>query len=1071
VKHAPSDSHSRVITCRGARSAESRLFEELAAISANRLEQLAQPVRVVVPSKSLRRHLLRRLVVEFGGSAGIVVQTLHGLAREVLDNGIVASPRGNAGFEVLVRRLARGERALRAALDEFDEGYESVIGAVRDLLDAGFEPALEDGVLEKLEELEGTVAGSRLSRARALVRLASKTHLATDELAVWRLARAAQLAEDELATDSELLPARALFVYGFADVTGVAADLLRVVVRCARGTVIVDRPPDPADAARDDAGVVFLDRLLQGFSHLDLRADDREPGAADLQLLEAPDPESEMRWVAERVTEALRSGCAPEDIGVVARGLETMGPVIRRHFRRLGIPFSGVGASVPGPSRRLHRVADLLARGVGSEVDLWTEAWGDRDERSELLLGLRTLGVLRVADAASLEPTRDLGDGVRLPLAFGDDENDGGEGEGEASDPRLLSTAVLDLAATRARDFVRSLADWPHSATSVVHRDRTLEVLRALGWTPATDDWCEVDHCLAELSDELPLSFALERDEWIGLVGNRLRARGQVPIGGAGGGVQVLTVMEARTRTFSLLFVVAVNRGLFPRVLADDALLPEALRARLAGDVLPHMPVRARSADEERYLFAQLVSSAPAVCLSWHLAAGDAKLSRSPFVDRLALRADAPAVQRARALWEPEGGNERVRPAWEHAVVAAVRAGGDGIEPLLGVALAEGASGQPESEAAARELASARSAVLAAVEAQPDAGFGPWSGFVGAAAGVGDDAPWVTHLEGIATCPWRAFVNRRLGVQPLADPHLDLPDPGARLAGLVVHEVLAAIVQDAVGERVADLGGAIGRTAVAVRWPDAEEFEELLRGAALRVARKEGLAALGLGALLAARARPFLEVARLLEWGEGGMVDGVLASEVPGAVETRDAEAPLAFRADRVGRERGVTLLVDYKTGAPWTKLKGEGKRRRDVLARVARGRGLQAVAYALAPAGGGLGRYVFLKPEIEGADETRIVDFGSDDEEAVGLFAEAVGAVGAARKLGVVFPRVEEADSDEVPVHCKYCAVAECCLRDDSQFRQRLVGFMAAKRADAVDAETAARRLWWLGVEREEGS
>ena len=89
-----------------------------------------------------------------------------------------------------------------------------------------------------------------------------------------------------------------------------------------------------------------------------------------------------------------------------------------------------------------------------------------------------------------------------------------------------------------------------------------------------------------------------------------------MPMGGSGGGVQVLSVMEARARTFRHLFVVAVNRGLFPRALAEDALLPETLRARLAADVLPHVPLRARSADEERYLFAQLLSSAPSVSLS-----------------------------------------------------------------------------------------------------------------------------------------------------------------------------------------------------------------------------------------------------------------------------------------------------------------------------------------------------------------------------------------------------------------------------------------------------------------------
>jgi hypothetical protein len=231
------------------------------------------------------------------------------------------------------------------------------------------------------------------------------------------------------------------------------------------------------------------------------------------------------------------------------------------------------------------------------------------------------------------------------------------------------------------------------------------------------------------------------------------------------------------------------------------------------------------------------------------------------------------------------------------------------------------------------------------------------------------------------------------------------------------------------------------------------------------------LAALGLGLLLAARARPFLEVARRLEWGEDGRLVGVLASEVVGSASLPEAPRPLAFRADRVGRGPDGTLLVDYKTGAPWTQVKSPDLQRRDVLLRVARGRALQAVAYALAPTDGGAGRYLFLKPVIAGDESTRTVTFGCDDAEAVGLFTAAVGAVTEARGLGVVFPRVEEADNDAEPAHCRSCTVKECCLRDDSRFRQRMVALMAPAAGDDADpARAAARRLWWLGVGPEEG-
>ncbi len=51
--------------------------------------------------------------------------------------------------------------------------------------------------------------------------------------------------------------------------------------------------------------------------------------------------------MAETIRALLDSGIEPEDIGVVARTLDDV-VLLRRHFHRLGVPFSGVGATVPG---------------------------------------------------------------------------------------------------------------------------------------------------------------------------------------------------------------------------------------------------------------------------------------------------------------------------------------------------------------------------------------------------------------------------------------------------------------------------------------------------------------------------------------------------------------------------------------------------------------------------------------------------------------------------------------------------------------------------------------------------
>ena len=283
-----SETISRVVTTRGARAAERRLLAELDRLIPSTPEELALPVRVVVPSRSLRLHLIRRLTRERGAVAGVVVQTLYGFGMEILAGSGDPAPRGDAAFELLTRRLARAHRPLQRALGDLQDGYDAAVGVVRDLLDAGFQPGNEEGVLERLDEAGGGLGRERLSRARSLVRLAAEVFDKTDELEAWRSGRAFQLAEDRILAGGEgLPPTRSLIIHGFADVTGVAADLLRALVRTWGGVVILDRPPDPVDPKEEDAGATYLSRLDERLVHLDHEADGEAAAPPELILAAA----------------------------------------------------------------------------------------------------------------------------------------------------------------------------------------------------------------------------------------------------------------------------------------------------------------------------------------------------------------------------------------------------------------------------------------------------------------------------------------------------------------------------------------------------------------------------------------------------------------------------------------------------------------------------------------------------------------------------------------------------------------------------------------------------------------
>jgi len=1059
--HRPAETRSRVITCRGALATERRLFEEIDAVLGGPRD-FDRPLRIIVPSKSLRQHLLCQVVKRRGAAAGVVVQTAYSAAREALEMTGAMPAAGDSFFELVVRRLAGAETALASSLENLDDGYGTVVGVVRDLLDAGFQPGHEDAVLDRLEDLERPVAGKRLERARAIGRIAARSYEAMSAAGSWRSSHSFESAESLLLETGEaVLPSSAVLIHGFADVTGLVADFLEALVRTYPTAILIDRPDRPGASGRLEPGLRFLERLESRFSDLDRHEDPDANAPAQVLLTESNDVEGEARWVAERVRVLIDRGVAAEEIGVVARVFDGLAYPLRRHLRRLGVPFSGVAEMVAGGGGRrdVLRLIEVLRAGPATPVDLWIEGRESAVGRTELRLALQQIGAVRIEDVASLRLEGLSPKGIRIHLALR--SSDGANQRAG----RWVLPEVIRKARSEAAELSRVFSQWPDIAEPESHADRTGLILRALGWAPDRESWKATMSRIRALVGELTALPALERQEWLRLLADRLSGVGDESIGGAGGGVQVLNVTEARARTFEHVFLVGFNRGVFPRSFGDDSLLPDVIRVRLALDVLPEMPVRARSADEERYLFAQLLSAAPQVEVSWHLAAQGSVMSRSPFVADL-LPGDAPDPI-APPVWSPVRADLALRPPWEHAVLAAANGPRQAFSQSLEFALLDSGIEAFRTEAAA--MARSRGEVLEQVDPEvPQTGVNPWFGFVGAAEPSEENGPPVTKIEDVAECPWSSFVRRRLGVAPLPDPQLGLPDPKGRLVGEVVHRVLEHIARDALGETPEeDLEEAAARPGISVPWPGDARLDSILERAAHEVAVEAGLGPLGMAALLAARARPYLEVARRVEWGDEGRLESVLATEIKARVDLPGVSRPLRFRADRIDRDGSGLSLVDYKTARPGSLAQGEGTRRKHLLREVSAGRKLQAAAYAAASEDGSArGRYLWLRPDIAGApEEARTAIIHGDQADFSAALAEAVDVVGSAREAGAMFPRVEEVGSDKLPDHCKYCAVAEVCRRDDSTFRRRLVKWMENPESGAEAVETAARRLWRLGT------
>jgi RecB family exonuclease len=1058
---------------------EARLLDELAAVVARRPEELEPPLRIIVPSQSLRRHLAARLMQWRGRAlAGVVVQTLYAAALEICERTGEPINIKDAPYEIAIRRLADQERALRTGLGHLEDGYAAVAATVRDLFDAGFEPWHAEPMIEQLTDLaRGPVPTQVIERATALVRVAELTAETAAGMAVARTSDLLREAAERFAAAPEqALPARRFFFYGYADATGTVLDLIETIVRVTRALVLVDQPPDPIAPFEIDSGASFARPLIERLAGVAVQ--ENVPVAAgkhSFAALAAPTREAEVREAAGRIRDLLATGTVAETIAVVARDLNRYAGLVRRHFDRLGIPFSAVGGQVRSGQERARAMAlvELLRTGERTAVDLWLAAApGDSDSGctlagslDEIRLGLRALGAARLADVAELGIDAG-GQDLRLPVV------EGWRDDGRRLQYRHLSAERLADTVARARRCLDLLATWPDPAAAGEHLEQTRQVLASLGWCLDAARDGAIESALATAGADLPGAWQISRREWGQTLNRAFQRVGMVRLGGAGGGVQVLSVMEARACTFAHLFVLGLNRDVFPRVVREDPLLPDSVRGRMAV-VLPDIPVKVRGWSEERFLFAQLLASAANVYLSWYRSEAGQPVAPSPFVERLRL-AGRLVVSQSHGLWSLPGTSDEtpIKPAFEHATCAGLAGDREAWAAAMQVAVDEGRSrcGLAPADSAA---VAARRLLLDEVDPPRRRNdLSPFAGCLGADAAVSTSTLEVTRLEQIARCPWQTFVTRMLGLVPAPDPLLDLPGTDPRLVGIVVHDVLQEIVEDAIGRSSADLLSAMLRLPLPVPWPAASHLEAMLTKQANQVASREGLARAGVAAMLVEVARPYLEVARQCEWQGGGRPVEAVGAEVTGRYQV--GAYGLSFRADRVDSSGTGPCLVDYKTGKSLAgSSKREDRRRQRYLQLIRQGQMLQAVVYALAAGGrGASGRYLYLRPDDELDDQAlRQLVINGDDSEVMEAFDQAVAVLIAAVESGCYFPRVEEAGTQREAGWCRSCVVRETCLRNDSAFRRRLVAWMEEQRPGSEDSETepatveaAAAALWWLG-------
>ncbi len=1047
------------------------------------------PIRVIVPSRSLSNHLGARFLQHFGRPVlGVSIQTVHGLARTVLSESAQPGGGKNPLTEIIIRRNARKEPALSQALDHLQDGYSSVAASVRDLLDAGIDRKKAGHLASRLKNAPPS---KEITRARSILSVWDATckEMAASgtELDSSGIQRATKLIAENA---RELLPSHAVLIHGFADATGVTTELLAELVKSLDAQVILDHPPDPVDPQEPDQGIAFSqrfeDRLLLATEKVTApgktgQSSSKPDVPEKLKLFHAPGAQAEIRELAFRVRSLLDADVAPESVAVVARNLSIYSTPLRLHFDRLGVPFSSPNSKGPlsGAGVRLHAALDLLLVRSDAPSDRWLDAFLPRPTDFDLRLALHALGAARLVDTARIKPKEavDGNDCYRLPVRRGiwSPQREETEEPELLHDPRAYRRRVrgkeLRRTVTLSRKILQRWENWPESATFSRHLDEWTKMLeQELSWDSKASGFEEALAHLQAEKENIPPDFACSYDEFCLLIRRIYQGFGETDFGGSGSGVQILDVVAARGLTFSHLFVIGLNRDVFPRAISEDPLLSDSLRSRLL-QVLPDLPLKRTGHDEERFLFAQLFSASPNVTLSYQSMDDDGRSrSPSPLLERLrwsgtrqenlnivaAPGVVAPPEDRSRPGFDPDRPlleGAPALPAHEEVIQAGLYGSRQLFSELLPVAFEELKSdlGKSRIPVSVPDLAEARVAVLN--ELDPDLRtkqgrasrqtLGPYFGFLGPIKEKDDPRRgklFITAIEGAGRCPWAVTLERLLRLEPSPDPLEALPTIDALMLGSLVHAVLECIVLEAhpdLARTDDDLTQARKHGPHPVAWPSARKVEEILARESKRIIREQGIPLTGLTQVLIDRGRPLVQLARETEWKDEQPLP-VVGAELRGSlpIDVDGEEWRVHFKADRVDAHEEGFLLTDYKTGKPLTTAKRQETRNLHLRNQVKKGDRLQAIAYQLAAGGPSKGRYVFLKDGVE--PEHRIVETSPEDHLLIETFQEAMKTLLRAFREGTMFPRLFEPGGQRNP-KCSYCSVSEACIIGDSGAKLRM--------------------------------
>lgn len=794
--------------------------------------------------------------------------------------------------------------------------------------------------------------------------------------------------------------------------------------------VVTELPPGPRHAVAP--GLRLLEQQL-------FRGEAPAPAVDEsVRVFAAPDELMQVEMVAREIRRLIdRNGYRPREIGLLARSVADLAPVIKSVFGRYDIPvWLHIGERL-GANPFVACIAALLR--------VWLRDW----RRDDLLRFLRSsfLGLNRFALGALEGKARGLG------LQHGRSRWLAAAGEPGAPLTQLLQRLAGwqdRCSATRApAEFCAALSQalidlgliaTPAAETGESPRTAPRAVEDACAWESARN-------ILDDLSRLEPLPAG---GPW------RYEGFAEAAMAGWAEGfynlpannedrVQVMEVYDLRGHQFRAAFVLDLIEGVFPRQPREDPFFRDDERQMLACHGSVTLPLSVAQADEERLLFYQAVTTpGERLVLCYPETDGGRPTLPSFFLDEAGQALTLPPAQSlslADAVPDPA---EAVLPGERLAFLAAALGDGEqpeddrAPEPLrrLCAALREE---QPERLA---RLLSARDARRPYHLSHP-ALRSRWHGRRGTCT--------VSELETVLACPFQHFLSYRLRIGGAVD------GAGPLDQGQILHEALRRFFSEVRASGFPEPEPALDRLRALCR----ERFEETpLDGRPYRIRLAEGALLRYLEGFLQ-REISYRQASRMdlahLELAFGPQCgaadapeDGALLSTdgeprgptdpastpQPLVVRSGDAEVRLSGKIDRIDRTPdGYALVLDYKLGKART------------LKQIQEGESLQMPVYWLAveqllgltPVGGAydamregqrpiiarcdLADHAFSHKGILGKNALGKVPFEQLLDQARGSIVEAAALI----------ERLEVAPAPREAATCSYCSYQDCCRPEEA--------------------------------------